>query len=62
MNKLGLALGVIIVVMALGAIPMPLLITLSEPTREVVIYPNILFAVPLLLLGALLLLYGVTTG
>jgi hypothetical protein len=38
---------------------MPLNITLQNPTRVVTLYPNLLFAVPLLLLASLLLLYGV---
>ena len=53
--------GTILLVTALGVSPIPLAITLSDPTREVVLYPNVLFAVPLILLSALLLLYGVTT-
>ncbi|MGO9643645.1 MAG: hypothetical protein ACLPY5_02740 [Candidatus Bathyarchaeia archaeon] len=61
MNKLGLMSGTILLVIALGVSPIPLAITLSDPTREVVLYPNVLFAVPLILLSALLLLYGVTT-
>ena len=60
MDKLGLAFGFLVIVVALAAAPMPLAVTLSDPIREVVIYPNVLFAVPLILLGALLLLYGVT--
>jgi hypothetical protein len=61
MNKLGLMSGIILLIIALGVSPIPLAITLSDPTREVVLYPNVLFAVPLILLSALLLLYGVTT-
>jgi len=61
MNKLGLMSGIILLIIAFGVSPIPLAITLSEPTREVVLYPNVLFAVPLILLSALLLLYGVTT-
>ncbi len=53
--------GTILLVIALGVSPIPLAITLSDPSREVVLYPNVLFAVPLILLSALLLLYGVTT-
>ena len=48
--------------MALGAAPMPLTVSLENPTQTVTIYPNLLFAVPLVLLGALLLFYGVVTG
>jgi hypothetical protein len=39
---------------------MPLTTTFENPARSVTIYPNLLFAVPLILLGALFLLYGVT--
>jgi len=53
--------GIILLIIALGVSPIPLAITLSDPSREVVLYPNVLFAVPLILLSALLLLYGVTT-
>jgi hypothetical protein len=60
MNKLGLMSGIILLIIALGVSPIPLAISLSDPTREVVLYPNVLFAVPLILLSALLLLYGVT--
>jgi hypothetical protein len=41
---------------------MPLVVSLENPARNVTIYPNLLFAVPLTLLGALLLLYGVVAG
>jgi len=61
MNKLGLMSGIILLIIALGVSPIPLAVTLSDPTREVVLYPNVLFAAPLILLSALLLLYGVTT-
>jgi hypothetical protein len=47
-------------VVALGAAPMPLETKFSNPAHTVVIYPNLLFAIPLLLLSTLLLLYGVT--
>lgn len=47
---------------ALAAAPMPLLVNLPNTSRGVVIFPNLLFAVPVILLGALLLLYGATTG
>jgi len=62
MNKLGIILGIIAVAISFAAAPMPLMVTLENPTRDVVIYPNFLFAVPLILLGALLLLYGATAG
>ena len=58
-NKFGVVLGILVLAIALGAAPMPLNITLQDPTRVVTLYPNLLFAVPLLLLAALLLLYGV---
>ena len=60
MNKFALILGAIVLVIALGLAPMPLQENLTDPTRNVTIYPNVLLAVPLILLGALLLLYGVT--
>ena len=60
-NNLGVLSGIVLLVAALVASPIPLAVTLSDPAREVVLYPNVLFAVPLILLGALLLLYGVTT-
>ena len=59
MNKLALGLGVIVLVIAIGLAPMPLNEELVDPTRNVTIYPSVLFAVPLILLGALLLLYGI---
>jgi hypothetical protein len=59
MNRLGIILGIVVLVVAFAAVPMPLTETLQNPTRRVVIYPNTLFAVPLILLGALLLLYGI---
>jgi hypothetical protein len=55
-------LGTLLVFAAVGAAPMPLETVLRNPTRTVVIYPNVLFAIPLILLGSLLLLYGVTAG
>jgi hypothetical protein len=58
MNKLGIIFGVAVLVVAFGTAPMPLSVTLENPTRDVIIYPNVLFAVPLILLGVLLLLYG----
>jgi len=62
MNKLALILGAIVLVIAIGSAPIPFNETLADPTRNVTIYPNVLFAVPLILLGALLLLYGVTVS
>jgi hypothetical protein len=61
-NKFGILLGFLVLVVALLAAPIPLMVGLQNPARSVVIYPNLLFAVPLILLGALLLLYGATTG
>jgi len=60
MNKLAILLGILLVFVALGVAPMPLETILHNPSRTVVIYPNVLFAIPLILLGSLLLLYGVT--
>ena len=57
-NKLAFSLGVLAVAVAAVAAPMPLNVSLSNPTRVVTIYPNLLIAIPLLLLAALLLLYG----
>jgi hypothetical protein len=62
MNKLALILGAIVLVIAFGSAPIPLNETLADPVRNVTIYPNVLLAVPLILLGALLLLYGVTVS
>jgi len=59
-NKLGIVLGIVVVAIALVAAPMPLVSTSSSQT--VTIYPNLLFAVPLTLLGVLLLLYGIVAG
>ena len=61
MNKLVILLGILLVIVALGVAPIPLETILRNPTRTVVIYPNVLFAIPLILLGSLLLLYGLTT-
>lgn len=60
MNKLGTILGLVVLAAAFAAAPMPLSVTLQNPTRTATIYPNVLFAVPLILLGVLLLLYGST--
>ena len=62
MSKLAIVLGVLFLVIAFGAAPMPLTVTLQGPANTATIYPNVLFAVPLILLGALLLLYGLTTN
>ena len=61
MNKLGIILGIAILAIV-GAAPMPLVVSIENPTRNVTIYPNLLFAVPLTLLGALLFLYGAVAG
>ena len=60
MNRLGIILGVVLVAVSFTVAPIPLAVTLDNPTRNVVIYPNVLFAVPLILLGVLLILYGAT--
>jgi hypothetical protein len=59
-NKLVILLGTLLVFVAIGVAPIPLETILRNPTRTVVIYPNVLFAIPLILLGSLLLLYGAT--
>jgi hypothetical protein len=56
---LGLILGIFLLLAAVGLAPMPLKITLENPTRVVTLYPNLLIAVPMLLLAVLLILYGV---
>lgn len=60
MNRLGLFLGTSVLAIVLVVAPIPLIVTLKDPARNVTIYPNLLFAVPLILLAALLLLYGAT--
>jgi len=60
MSKLAILLGVVVLAIAIATAPMPLTVTLENPSRNVIIYPNALFAVPLILLGSLLLLYGIT--
>ncbi len=60
MNRLGLFLGTAVLAVVLVAAPIPLVVTLQNPTRNVTIYPNILIVIPLILLAALLLLYGAT--
>jgi hypothetical protein len=59
-NRLVILLGVVVLALSIALAPMPLTVELQNPNRSVVIYPNLLFAVPLLLLGALLVLYGAT--
>jgi len=60
LNRPGLFLGAAVLAVVLVAAPVPLVVTLQNPARNVTIYPNLLFAVPLILLAALLLLYGGT--
>ena len=60
MNRAGLFLGAAVLAVVLVAAPVPLVVTLQNPARNVTIYPDLLFAVPLILLAALLLLYGAT--
>ena len=60
LNRLGIFLGAAVLAVVLVAAPIPLVVTLQNPARNVTIYPNLLFAVPLILLAALLLLYGAT--
>lgn len=59
-NRFGLLLGAVVLGLTFSAAPIPLKVALQNPTRYVTIYPNLLFAIPLVLLGVLLLLYGVT--
>jgi peptidoglycan/LPS O-acetylase OafA/YrhL len=61
-NKFGLILGLVVLAVALAAAPIPLTTNVGNPPQTVTIYPNLLFAVPLMLLGALLLLYGAVAG
>ena len=60
LNRLGLFLGAAVLAVVLIAAPIPLVVTLQNPAHNVTIYPNLLIAVPLLLLAVLLLLYGAT--
>lgn len=60
MNKLGILLGILLVLVSVAVAPIPLETVLRNPSRTVVIYPNVLFAIPMILLGSLLLLYGLT--
>ena len=50
-----------VIAIVLAAAPMPLVVSVENPPQNVTIYPNLLFAVPLTLLGALLLLYGIVS-
>lgn len=60
MNKLVAFLGALLVLVSAAIAPIPLETVLRNPTRTVVIYPNMLIAIPMILLGSLLLLYGLT--
>jgi len=60
-NRLGIILGILVLAIVLVTAPMPLVVSSGNPCRTVTIYPNLLFAVPLTLLGALLLLYGIVS-
>lgn len=59
MSRLALILGVVVLAFAVATAPMPLTVTLANPSRNIILYPNTLFAIPLILLGSLLLLYGI---
>ena len=50
MNKLVVFLGALVVLLALGVALMPLQTVLRNSTHIVVIYPNVLVAIPLILL------------
>ena len=60
MNKIGILLGIAVLAVSFAVAPIPLTVYLQDPTRDVTIYPNLLFVIPLILLGTLLLLYGIT--
>ena len=60
MSKLAIILGIVVLAVAFGTAPVPLTTTFENPTRNATIYPNVLIAAPLILLGVLLLLYGAT--
>ena len=55
-------MGIAVIAIVLATAPMPLVVSLTNPSRTVTLYPNLLFAVPLTLLGVLLLLYGIVAG
>jgi len=59
-SKLAILLGVVVLAVSFALAPMPLTVELQNPNRSIVIYPNLLLVIPLLLLGALLVLYGAT--
>ena len=46
MSKLGLILGVVVLAIASALAPMPFRVTLQNPTRYVVLYPKLVFAIP----------------
>ena len=60
MSKFVILLGVVVLAVSFALAPMPLTVELQNPIRSIVIYPNLLLVIPLLLLGALLVLYGAT--
>lgn len=60
MNILGIVLGAALVAFSFAVAPIPLTVTLENSARNAVIYPNVLFAIPMILLGVLLILYGAT--
>ncbi len=62
MSKPIFTLGLVLLVFSMFVAAMPLGVTLQDPARQVTIYPNTLFAVPLILLGTLLLLFGLSEG
>ena len=61
-DKLATVLGIVVIAIVLATAPIPLVVSLANPSGTVTIYPNLLFAVPLTLLGVLLLLYGIVAG
>lgn len=62
MNKLGIILGIVVLAIVLATAPIPLTVTSQNTAQNATIYPNLLFDVPLTLLGALLLLYGMAAA
>ena len=55
-------MGILVIAIVLVTAPMPLVVSLTNPPEDVTLYPNLLFAVPLTLLGVLLLFYGAVAG